>query len=58
MTDKSYSISLELLKIILQPGYIYFKCTDGEVYQAEIKTPEPGKGFILPPFKPAEEGET
>ena len=51
---KDSNLGVELLKILIQPGYVYFKCTDGEVYRAEIETPDPTKPFSIPRLVPEE----
>ena len=51
-----YSLSRELLKVILKPGYIYFLCSDGEVYSAPIgEAPSPKSRIIIPILEPGEE---
>ena len=51
---KDSNLGVELLKILIQPGYVYFKCTDGEVYRAEIETPDPTKPLSIPRLVPKE----
>ena len=51
---KDSNLGVELLKILIKPGYVYFKCTDGEVYRAEIETPDPTKPLSIPRLVPKE----
>ena len=53
----NYSLGIDLLKMLLKPGYLYFKCTDGEVYQAKIKPPEPNNKIYVPVLVPEEKVE-
>ena len=51
-----YSLSRGLLKCILKPGYIYFLCSDGEVYSACIgDAPSPKSRIIVPILEPSED---
>lgn len=51
-----YSLGRELMKIIMKPGYIYFLCSDGEVYSASIgEAPSPKSRIIIPILEPGEE---
>lgn len=51
-----YSLSREFLKCILKPGYIYFLCSDGEVYIACIgEAPSPKSRIIVPILEPSED---
>lgn len=51
-----YSLGRELLKTILKPGYIYFLCSDGEVYSASIgEAPSPKSRIFIPILEPSED---
>ena len=36
-------------------GYVYFKCSDGEVYRAKMDIPDPHKPFSMPRLVPEQE---
>ena len=43
-------LTIELMKAVLKPGYLYGVGEDGELYCIEAKMPKPGETMIMPPF--------
>lgn len=50
----AYEDAEEQGRLVILPCYVYFKCTDGEVYMAEIETPDPTKPLSIPRLVPEE----
>lgn len=50
MTKAEYELGMQVVKLLLKPGYIYAIGRDGELYAAEAKLPEPGETVALPPL--------
>ena len=43
-------LGVELLKLLLKPGYLYGISRDGNIYCIEAEIPAPGQTVVLPPL--------
>jgi hypothetical protein len=43
-------LGVELLKLLLKPGYLYGIARNGELYCIEAEIPAPGQTVVLPPM--------
>lgn len=43
-------LGVELLKLLLKPGYLYGISRNGELYCIEAEIPAPGQTVVLPPL--------
>lgn len=43
-------LEVEILKQLLEPGYLYGIGHDGDVYRIEATIPRPGETVYMPPF--------
>lgn len=43
-------LGVELLKLLLKPGYLYGVTEGGELYCIEAEIPAPGQTVVLPPL--------
>ena len=57
MSSEKNILSVELLKLLLKPGYLYGIGKDGELYCIEAEIPEPGQTVIMPPLHMPAKGE-
>lgn len=51
------SFALEIVKLVLKPGYLYGIGEDGELYRAEAKLPKAGETVVFPPMKMPKDGD-
>lgn len=47
--ENDYKLAIDLLELLLKPGYLYCKGRDGHIYCIEADIPEPGQVLKLPP---------
>jgi hypothetical protein len=50
MSREKNILSVELLKLLLKPGYLYGVTESGELYCIEAEIPAPGQTVFLPPL--------
>lgn len=50
-------LGVELLKLLLKPGYLYGVTDGGELYCIEAEIPAPGQTVVLPPLHMPEKEE-
>lgn len=50
-------LGVELLKLLLTPGYLYGVTESGELYCIEAEIPAPGQTVVLPPLHMPEKEE-